>query len=226
MANQIPSRSKRRMEKRQAVWMLTLVLVVSLISFGLGIMVGKRGTPPVVKEEKTPLVTRLPMMAPEPVTEKEVIAPKPVEEAPKPELTFYETLSETKKAPLGTGINLPPKEEKVVKKPVEKPFEKKPVVKQAPAATPVPRVVQKAEEPKTKGYVVQTGSFTKMEEAERFKKQLSAKGYDSFVRKVDLKDKGIWYRVLLGPLPTKSDAEKLAGDLKKKERLSGFVRKL
>ncbi len=225
MANQISSRTKRRMEKRQAVWMLTLVLVVSLISFGLGIMVGKRGTPPVVKEEKAPLITRLPI-APEPVAEKEVAAPKPAQEAPKPELTFYETLAETQKAPLGTGINLPPQVEKVVKKPVEKLSEKKPVVKQAPVAAPVPQIVQKTEVSKAKGYVVQTGSFKKMEEAERFNKQLSAKGYDSFVRKVDLKDKGVWYRVLLGPLSTKSDAEMLAGDLKKKERLSGFVRKL
>ena len=226
MAKQIPSRTKRRMEKRQAVWMLALVLLVSLISFGLGIMVGKRGTPPVVQEKKAPLVTRLPI-APEATVAKEVSPPQPPAEAAKPELTFYETLAETKKPPLGTGINLPPQTEKKAEKPVATPIEKKPVVEPAPLPARPPQVAPKVETSKPPtGYVVQTGSFKKVEEAERLKNQLTAKGYKAFVRKADLGEKGVWYRVLLGPMSTKSEADAVVGDLKKKARLSGFVRKL
>jgi cell division protein FtsN len=225
MAKQITSRTKRRMEKRQAVWMLTLVLVASLVSFGLGIMVGKRGTPPVVEKEKIPQVTRLPI-APEPVAEKEAAAPQPVEETAKPELTFYETLAETKKQPLGSGINLPPQKEKKPEKPVETALEKKPAIEQVPPVPQAPQTVAKVDVPAAKGYVVQTGSFKKMEDAERLKSQLTAKGYKVFIRKADLKEKGVWYRVLLGPIPTKSEADAVVADIKKKERLSGFVRKL
>jgi len=218
------------MEKRQAVWMLTLVLVVSLISFGLGIMVGKRGTPPVVQKEKVPLVKRLPI-APEPAAEKEAaVTPQPPEQTAKsPQLTFYETLAETKKQPLGTGINLPPQTEKKVEKAVEPLVEKQPVpqpiASPPPLTTAAPQSVAKVQVATSAEYVVQTGSFKKMEEAERLKSQLTVKGYQAFVQTADLKEKGVWYRVLLGPLTTKSEAEALAGDLKKKERISGFVRK-
>ena len=230
MANQIPSRTKRRMEKRQAVWMLTLVLVVSLISFGLGIMVGKRGTPPVVQNEKPQLVTRLPI-ASEPAAEKEEPpALQPPQEATKPQLTFYETLAETKKQPLGTGINLPPQTEKKIEKLVDPPVEKQsmphPAALPPMSAAPVPQSVVKVKDATQVEYVVQTGSFKKMEDAERLKSQLLVKGYEVFVQKADLKEKGVWYRVFLGPLATKGEAEALAGNLKQKERLSGFVRRM
>jgi len=210
--------------------MLSLVLVVSLISFGLGIMVGKRGTPPVVVTEKPPLVTRLPITT-GPAEKEAAETSQPPEQAAKPpQLTFYETLAETKKQPLGTGINLPPQPEKKVEKPAPAPVEEQAVMQMkplAPASTPeLPRSVAKAEVAVSGGYVVQTGSFKKMEDAERLKSQLTTKGFEAFIEKADLKEKGIWYRVVLGPLATKGEAEALAGDLKKKERLSGFVRKM
>ncbi|MBN2429229.1 MAG: SPOR domain-containing protein [Deltaproteobacteria bacterium] len=230
MAKQITSRTKRRMEKRHAVLMLALVLVVSLISFGLGIMVGKRGTPPVVQKEQAPLVTRLPIV-PEPAPTKEA-APAPQSSQPesKQQLTFYETLKEVKKQPLGTGINLPPQPDEKEEKPAAPPVEMKPAVQSSPpvaVVTPAAQPAVKAQLPVSGAkYAVQTGSFKNMEDAERLKSQLTAKGYAVFVQQADLKEKGVWYRVLLGPVATKSEAEALSGDLKKKENLAGFVRKM
>lgn len=229
MAKQISSRSKRRMEKRQAVWMLSLVLVVSLISFGLGIMVGKRGTPPMTQQENPALVTRLPI-SPEPAEEKEAApAPAASEQAAKsPHLTFYETLAETQKQPLGTGINLPPQTQPTAVKPAEPPVEKQPDAQQRPSTPPVtvaaPGDVAKTEVAASAGYVVQTGSFKRPEDAERLRSQLTVKGYEVFIQQADLKEKGVWYRVLLGPVASKNEAEALAADLKKRERLAGFVR--
>lgn len=226
MVNHISSRTNRRMEKRQAIWMLMLVLLVSLISFGLGIMVGKRGTPPIAHKENPPLVTRLPAI-PDPVTESQVEAVSPPEKESKPELTFYETLAKTRKPPLGTGINLPPPTEKETRKPASPSVMKEAVTTPPPAATPmtVPALATDSP-PQSGGYVVQTGSFKKQEAAERLRNQLIAKGFDAFVRQADMGEKGTWFRVLAGPVMTKNEAEGIAADLKKKARLSGFVRKL
>jgi hypothetical protein len=45
------------------------------------------------------------------------------------------------------------------------------------------------------------------------------------VRKVDLGDKGVWYRLLVGPMPSKGDADKLCEDLKTAGMKGCFSRK-
>lgn len=45
------------------------------------------------------------------------------------------------------------------------------------------------------------------------------------VRKVDLGDKGVWYRLLVGPMPSKPDADKLCEDLKTAGMKGCFSRK-
>jgi cell division protein FtsN len=45
------------------------------------------------------------------------------------------------------------------------------------------------------------------------------------VRKVDLGEKGVWYRLMVGPMPSKADADKLCEDLKTAGMKSCFSRK-
>jgi cell division protein FtsN len=45
------------------------------------------------------------------------------------------------------------------------------------------------------------------------------------VRKVDLGEKGVWYRLMVGPMPNKADADKLCEDLKTAGMKSCFSRK-
>jgi len=45
------------------------------------------------------------------------------------------------------------------------------------------------------------------------------------VRKVDLGDKGVWYRLLVGPMPSKGEADKLCEDLKSAGMKGCFSRK-
>lgn len=202
------------MDRRHALLMLALVLVVSLLSFGLGIMVGKSGAPPAPLAGKAPPVTQ----APEPVEpQPEAAAPAIAEKDP--QLTFYETLAETRKPPLGSGINLPPE----TKKP--EPEKPQPVAVEKQASPPPAPKAKVAPGPQGH-YAVQTGSFTKAEDALQVKRRLAARGYDVFIKQVDLGDKGVWYRVLVGPAADKSKAQALAVTLKNKENIAGFVRKM
>ena len=45
------------------------------------------------------------------------------------------------------------------------------------------------------------------------------------VRKVDLGEKGVWYRLLVGPMPSKPDADKLCEELKAAGMKGCFSRK-
>ena len=52
-------------------------------------------------------------------------------------------------------------------------------------------------------YIIQTGSFQRTQEAEQHKVKLLLMGLDVTVEKVNLKQKGTWHRVLVGPLQKK-----------------------
>jgi cell division septation protein DedD len=104
MARQFATRSQRRLEKKQVVTLLALVLVVSLVSFVLGVMVGRSSVRPVVAVAPPPSV-RLPVA--EAVPSASEAAPVTGERTAD-SLTFYDSLPKGGQAPLGSGINLPP----------------------------------------------------------------------------------------------------------------------
>jgi cell division protein FtsN len=77
----------------------------------------------------------------------------------------------------------------------------------------------------SKVYCVQVGSFKRKADAIRFRDKLRKKKYKAFVNSADLGKKGVWYRVRVGKLRKKKEAEKLAEFLLKKEKLKGLVLK-
>jgi len=107
MVRQLATRSQRRLEKKQAVVLLALVLVVSLVSFALGVMVGRSSTRPAVAVAP-PQSVRLPVA--EPVPPPTTAAPA-TGERQTDSLTFYDSLPKGGQAPLGSGINLRPARE-------------------------------------------------------------------------------------------------------------------
>jgi len=118
MVKQMQSRTQRRMEKKHAILLLVLLLGISLVSFFLGIMVGRgsSGTAAAPTESVTPplpvpppLAESLPVVEP-PSTPTAPAGPVVEEGADKPALTFYEALPKGEQPPLGSGINLPPPE--------------------------------------------------------------------------------------------------------------------
>lgn len=229
MAQQTRTRTQRRMEKKQAILLLLVLLVASLVSFSLGVMVGKRQPNRGVVET---VMAPVPVRAVPPAHAPAGQTGEPGNKAEK--LTFYETLPKGSQA-LGSGINLPPERaaesEKAtpattatvnpVKKEVVPPRQdtiEKQVTKVSPAES-VPKAASVGD------YVVQVASFQKAEAALDMSTKLSGKGYAAFVQQADLGAKGIWHRVNCGPYADREAAGKVIAQLRDKEKLNGLVKK-
>ena len=216
MAQPVVSRSQRRIERKQLVLAVILILAVAGVSFSLGFMYGKRSgdEAEVADGAASSKVTTVAQIEP---------PPKPVEDtAPeKPEpLTFYDNLPKGKQAPLGSGINLPP-EQKSDTPGTVKNAQAAPA---SPSPKPSPKTVVEQPAPSTGAYVVQVASFRTSEDATKMASRLKTYGLTAFVEKADLGEKGVWHRVLSGPFPSRENAEKAVDFLRKKERLSAIVR--
>ena len=219
MNRQVVSRTQRRMEKRQALILLVLILGVSLVSFTLGVAVGRSGARDSGATAVSPASTRLPVAAKGGGTETAA----PAAERPAESLTFYDTLPKGEQPPLGSGINLAPRpaSPKLEK---EKPAEpSEPVRKADPAPT-----VKEASRPETSpegAFVVQAASFRGPDDAVRLKERLSGKAYAAYTEQADLKEKGVWHRVYIGPFATAEAAARVVEKLQAEEKLAALVKK-
>ncbi|MEA3544495.1 MAG: SPOR domain-containing protein [Thermodesulfobacteriota bacterium] len=241
------TRTQRRMEKRQAVILLVLILVVSLASFTLGVIVGRRGAErdlaqKLLQTEKVlvaqaPVTGVLPTSVP--IGEK-VVDVAPVEPAgAETKLSFYDDLAK-ETVPLGSGINLAPVKENIAVTKEQPPIElpDQPIVKKKSMVVASAETAVQAESAKvvaeksgtampkivpSGSHAVQIGSFGSAADAIALKQKLLNKNYSAFVVEADLGKKGLWYRVRIGPYAD-SVAAKLAQKLlEEKEQIKGFV---
>ena len=74
-----------------------------------------------------------------------------------------------------------------------------------------------------KKFFILVASFRKKDMANTLAKKLVKFGYRGKVEKVDLKDKGTWFRVCVGNYPGKDEAKKHARIIKEKLRVSPLV---
>ncbi len=109
MRSTTKTRVQRRVEKKQATLLVLLVLVIALVSFALGVIVGRHTGDSVVQQIQEP---RRIIVAETPVVPDEKSVDSVNSSAEK--LTFYDNLSKEEPAPIGSGINLPPATEKAV----------------------------------------------------------------------------------------------------------------
>jgi DedD protein len=251
--NQNLTRSQRRMEKRQAIILLCTILAVALLSFSLGVMVGRSGSRPAAPEEQIAVFTgpkntpappaarpAAPLAAPAqveaPATPSgppaQTTQPAPAATVPTDEkLTFYDTLPRGDQ-PLGSGINLPP--QTPAGSATEAP--NTPAASAASGKTPAPRSVTPNVLPPEApprlpaatsqgGYVVQLASFKDTAGATKFRETLAGKGYPLFTESANLGSKGVWYRVYAGPYADRDQAQQVAKQLQQSEHLSPLVRK-
>ncbi len=233
------------MEKRQAVILLVLVLVVSLASFTLGVIVGRRGgerdMAQKIQQTEKILVAQTPPpgsvstpaidMSQHQATELVVAEPK---------LSFYDDLAK-ESAPLGSGINLAPVENQETTKRINPPIDlpDQPIVQKTTeddsavvktvAEEKPAKVVTEAAEARMPEVVsggthaVQIGSFGSVGDAIALKQKMLAKDYPAFVAEADLGKKGLWYRVRIGPYKDSSIAQVAQKILEEKEQIKGFV---
>ncbi|PLX79827.1 MAG: hypothetical protein C0616_10015 [Desulfuromonas sp.] len=235
MAQQARTRTQRRMDKKQAILLLVVLLVASLVSFSLGVMVGKRQANQGVVET---VMSPVPVRAVPPVAYPTGTAPnrKPVDSTQPGELTFYDTLPKGSQA-LGSGINMPPKQASETAEQVTESTSTvvPPAPKEATAPRPeiktekvakLPPVESTPQATSSGDYVVQVASFQKAEAAIEMSTRLSGKGYSAFVQQADLGAKGIWHRVYCGPYADRDAAGKVIVRLRDKEKLNGLVKKI
>ncbi|MBN1140736.1 MAG: SPOR domain-containing protein [Deltaproteobacteria bacterium] len=236
MTNPIPTRTKKRMERKHALWMMGLVLGVSLASFFFGITVGKQGSPPSRPGPEGKTITRIPVL-PEKAVPPIASEPPAAKEVPETKLTFYETLPRTQGQPLGTGLNPPPTApaQQPVKvapasEPVSAPKRAAPdVAPLVPSVAAAPAPKPAAERRSVGGpneVAIQVASFRNREDAENLMRNLLKKGFPGFVMEADLQDKGVWYRVMVGPYGDRNSAAPVVNRLKLEERLGAFIKQL
>ncbi|OQY20570.1 MAG: hypothetical protein B6I36_00710 [Desulfobacteraceae bacterium 4572_35.1] len=252
-------RSPRAPQRHRPIGVLVIIVVLSLIAFGLGVFVGKQqknSQPQVV----APLQPHTPIKQNSDETLKKV--PSKVEQRASNAVGVGKELSRlavegrqsieslltgkvedqvvneqvvevatasavvVEQAPLGNGIN-PARNSTLPLSPLAASPSPEVVStatqvlqkKAAPAPAKVSAVVGKG------SYVVQVSSFKKRSDAERVEKKIQAK-FHAYVNRVDLGKKGVWYRVLVGPVTTLREAGKLKEQVQKTYRLSGFVKKV
>ncbi len=222
MVHQVKSRTQRRMEKKQAILLVVLLLGISLVSFFLGIMIGRSGTTSVVVSQEAS--TKPLPVAPNPPVLPQVALPVAPEPEPQKEvLTFYDSLPKGEQPPLGSGINLPPADKPAAKPETESaasvPVAEAPPAPVEAAVPPLPKAVSQGQ------YVVQVASFKQLPDAIGLRDRLVKKGYVVFTQEADLGDKGLWFRVMVGPYSDNLAAGQVAKRLETEEKLDGIVKK-
>jgi len=78
----------------------------------------------------------------------------------------------------------------------------------------------------TGGYTLNIASFRDKGNADRLMKELEQKGYEAFVEKAHIPQKGTWYRVAVGRFSSREEALAFAKGLQEKGIDYSFVRKL
>jgi cell division protein FtsN len=131
------------------------------------------------------------------------IAKKP--EVPKPKFEFYTLLAkDNRTTPLPIKKNMVPEPSKAVEN----------LESQNPS-----NIVLKKE-----SYTVQIASFNKKQDAEHLKAALILKGYD--VEVTTIQKNITWYRVTIGPFPSRIEAEKAQISVAQTEKMRGIIKKI
>jgi cell division septation protein DedD len=219
MAQPVVTRTQRRVERKQVVLIVFLILAVAGVSFALGVLFGQQGgsLPGLADDAEKPKLPMVIQVAPPPVASP---AAEPPPEKPDDKLTFYENLPKGNQAPLGSGINLPPEEQKPVAASKPKQAVKAAAIPPAPPSKPAAAPAVSPDG----AFIVQIASFRTSADAKKLAGRLGSYHLKTYIESVDLGKKGVWHRVLAGPYASRESADQAAGLLQEKERLSALVR--
>ncbi|MFQ6111127.1 MAG: SPOR domain-containing protein [Nitrospinota bacterium] len=209
---------------RQLGLTLTALILIICLTFVLGYLVGGAGRETLESREEK--VEELVMAPPQRGN-----APTQEEETPsREELTFYETLLEEKPAPGMKGKPKSPGEEAGASAAIsprgEAPEERKPPARVKPEA-PTPKVAAEPSRPKAPQgdglYTVQVSSLRSFSRAEALRARLAKRGYEAYVEKVNLGDKGLFHRVRVGSFKTRAGALRVARRIEERENIKGAM---
>ncbi|TXI19910.1 MAG: SPOR domain-containing protein [Nitrosomonas sp.] len=73
-------------------------------------------------------------------------------------------------------------------------------------------------------FFLQAGSFKKSDEAENLKARLAFLGVFASIQPIDLADKGVWYRVRVGPFTRKEEVDETSASLRENGIATQFIK--
>ena len=125
-------------------------------------------------------------------------------------VTFYSTLTKPRSA-----VPSPPSPGTVNKEPKQ--------VMKITAPAPAPEAEPGEESSLSGPVILQVASYRDPVNARKLLHELSSVGYSGTVVKADLDERGIWYRVRIGPYPRGEEAERILQELRKERNLKGYI---
>jgi len=229
-----------------AQWILMRggLIVVLVLTFALGIAVGRKWSP----HREHDQTAAEPGRKPAPVARRSGLTDPAPERLPQEKLTFYQTLT----APMTTvpapaKMSVPAKPEPAKPEPAKpepaKPEPAKPrpsrervssdrPVAATPTSAPKPdkvagpaesHSVPPAGEARTGEWAVQVGVFKDRGQAESVRRPLAASGFDAYLTAVAVGDGQMHYKVRMGSFKTREEAGRMAERVRQERSLAAFV---
>jgi len=205
MSSQKNSSKKRKNHQKIDGRYLLKALGVCLITFIMGIFIGKKLTPQDSVQDLKKQIKQ---------TEHQ------------DQFTFFTTLpnqKQTKFSPQKPKIS---PSNKINSKKIPHPPSKNYRPKNNHAKIAKSNSLRPSASPGGKKYTIQVGAFKTKKEAEGLIQNIKKTGYSAYISKADLAKKGVWYRVRVGRFSSSAEAKKKLLTLNIKTGLKSFVAKI
>jgi cell division protein FtsN len=209
------------------------VIVVLVLTFALGIAVGRKWSPHREHDQTMAEPGRKPAA---PAARRSGLTDPAPERLPQEKLTFYQTLtapmSTVSTVPPPTKVSVPAKPEPATPRPAgERVSSDRPVAAtptsppkpDKPAGPPERPSGARAGEARTGDWAVQVGVFKDRTQAESVRRPLAASGFDAYLVAVPAADGQTHYKVRVGSFKTREEAGQLAERVRQERSLTAFV---
>ena len=224
----MPQPKPKPKSRATAMWLATLLFVAAWM-FVLGILVG-RGTAPLkfdldkLQKELTALKAAVKKNEERNLTTALETLKK------KTELAFFETLKEKRdpeRPPAGDAAITPIPDDRPAARPTEvvPPATRGTAARAGDAGTPPPAAARSTKTRRStagKSYAVQVASLKAARDADRLVSKLRKQRFTAYRMMARVADKGIWFRVRIGPFASHADAAAALARLKQ-SKMDGFV---
>lgn len=202
-------------DRKEIIVLFLIVVMAGVFAFTLGVHLGKRVGPKgmMATSNETPLATTLQDKLP---NRQELD-----EQGQGSQQAIQETLSqELHNEVTRTGLKL--EDQRQVDLP-EKPKTKTAGATHLDTHPPADIIPKKAQEAHAGAFSLQIGSYPNEGEAKKQLAALERNDLKGFIREVELKGKGKWYRLYLGSFSSKSLAEQAGAKYKGSRKISSYM---
>jgi DedD protein len=232
MARSVTHRQRVKGRPGAARWLLVGggVIVVLVLTFALGIAVGRKGSPHREHDQTVAEPGRKPAA---PAARRSGLTDPAPERPPQEKLTFYQTLTAPMSAaPTPATVSVPAKPEPAKPRPAgERVSSDRPAAATPTGLAKPDKPAGPAERPsgsrggevRTGEWAVQVGVFKDRGQAESVRRPLAASGFDAYLAAVPAADGQTHYKVRMGSFKTREEAGQMAERVRQERSLTAFV---